>query len=77
MEQRLARHEAVWSEEVVRAAERAAVQERLSGPRESDSEGDDSSMLSTVSSSQYEGLEEGWWKEGEGNQEVSQGHDSE
>jgi hypothetical protein len=65
LDERLSRHDEWWAGEVAKAGERAAVaaEEHLSqGPIESAGEGD-SSSISTVSSSRYEGLEEEWWKE--------------
>jgi hypothetical protein len=65
LDKRLSRHDEWWAGEVAKARERAAVaaEEHLSqGPIESAGEESDSSSLSTVSSSRYEGLEEEWWK---------------
>ena len=65
LDERLSQHDEWWANEVAKAGERAAAaKEHLSqGPIESASEESDSSSLSTVSSSRYEGLEEEWWKE--------------
>jgi hypothetical protein len=65
LDERLSRHDKWWAGEVAKAGERAAVaaeEHLLQGPIESAGEEGDSSSLSTVSSSRYEGLEE-WWKE--------------
>jgi hypothetical protein len=63
LDERLSRHDEWWANEVAKAGERAAAaaKEHLSqGPVESASEESDSSSLSTVSSSRYEGLEKEW-----------------
>jgi hypothetical protein len=67
-EARLDQHDTWWSNQLSEAAERAAVVTVLSyGPIESgaeeDGSGNESSSLSTVSSSRFEGLGSEWWRE--------------
>jgi len=80
-EQRMAQHDAWWSNELAKATERAAAA-RLLSQRPVDSGGEEdggenvSSSLSRVSSSRYEGLEDEWWK-AKGDSEVIKGGGSE
>jgi hypothetical protein len=80
-EQRMAQHDAWWSNELVKAAERAAAvgllsQRPVDSSGEEDGGEDASSSLSRVSSSRYEGLEDEWWK-AKGDSEVINGGGSE
>ena len=60
--QRIARHDAWWSNELVKAAERveAVRQELIESSGEDNGSENNSSSLSTVSSSRCEGLEDDW-----------------
>jgi hypothetical protein len=76
-EHRLERHDEWWADQIAEAADRAQAEksaEREAAVRvmsqslvDSDMEGNDSgeesSGLSTVSSSRFEGLDDSWWKE--------------
>jgi len=66
-EARLDQHDAWWSNQLSEAAERAAAATVLSySPMESSADengsGNESSSLSTVSSSRFEGLDDEWWR---------------
>jgi hypothetical protein len=74
-EARLDQHDAWWSNHLSDAAERAAAATVLSySPIESgaeeDGSGNESSSLSTVSSSRFEGLSSKWWRESSTDGEV-------
>ena len=61
-EQRLKQHK-TWQAAEQAAAIRAVSQSLIESDVGEDGNGEESSGLSTVSSSKYEGLEDGWWKE--------------
>jgi hypothetical protein len=70
LEQRIAQHEAWKSNEITKILEQRGAEAVSQKPIRSDGEEEEEdSILSTVSSARYEGLEEDWWKE-KGDSEV-------
>jgi septal ring factor EnvC (AmiA/AmiB activator) len=79
-EARLDQHDAWWSNQLSEAAERAAAERAVAvtvlsyGPIENSAEEDgsrnESSSLSTVSSSRFDGLDSKWWRKSSTDGEV-------